>query len=130
MRADLSGSQRLPAVSTFRFDCLFYYVANLDRAIWFYTSVLGFRLSSRDAVARFDVDGVLFELVPTDDAGLLSGRGNARLTLAVNDIDATAGALRAQDVPVSDVRQVANGRLASLMDPDRNEIILWQPESD
>ena len=39
MRADLSGSQRLPAVSTFRFDCLFYYVANLDRAIWFYTSV-------------------------------------------------------------------------------------------
>lgn len=113
-------------MSTFRFDCVFYYVGDLDRAIRFYTTVLGFRLSSRDAVARFDVDGVLFELVPTDDVGLLSGRGNARLTLAVDDIDDAAAELRAGGVPVSDVRQVANGRLASLTDPDGNEIILWQ----
>ena len=52
-------------MSAFRFDCIFYYVRDLDRAIAFYATVLGFRLSSRDAVARFNVDGVRFELVPT-----------------------------------------------------------------
>ena len=117
-------------MSAFRFDCVFYYVRDLDRAIAFYATVLGCRLSSRDAVARFDVDGVRFELVPTGDASVLSGRGNARLTLAVNDIDAAARELRAYGVPVSDVHQVVNGRLASLTDPDRNEIILWQAADD
>jgi hypothetical protein len=77
-------------------------------------------------VARFDVDGVLFELVPTADAALLNGHGNARLTLAVTDLDAAVRALHAQDVPVSGVRAVVNGRLASVMDPDRNELVLWQ----
>jgi hypothetical protein len=39
-----------PHMSAFRFDCVFYYVSDLDRAIRFYTTVLGFELSSRDVV--------------------------------------------------------------------------------
>jgi len=111
---------------TFRFDCVFYHVTDLDRAIGFYTSVLGFRLASRDAVARFFVDGVLFELVPATDPDVLSGRGNARLTLAVKRIEAAVEELRAKGVAVSEIRAVSNGRLASLKDPDGNELVLWQ----
>ena len=110
----------------YRFDCVFYYVADLDRSIDFYTNVLGLHLASRDAVARFHIDGVLFELVPTDDASLFSGKGNARLTLGVEDIFAASSKLQAQHVAVSEVRTVSNGRLASFTDPDGNEIILWQ----
>ncbi len=115
-----------PHMITFRFDCVFYYVSDLDRAIEFYTTALGFRLSSRDAVARFHVDGVLFELVPASSREVLSGRGNARLTLAVDQVEAAARELRAKGVPVSDVHPVSNGRFVSLTDPDSNEIILWQ----
>jgi catechol 2,3-dioxygenase-like lactoylglutathione lyase family enzyme len=111
---------------TFRFDCVFYYVSDLDRAIAFYTTMLGFRLASRDAVARFFVDGVLFELVPTTDPNMLSGQGNARLTLAVKRIEAAVDELRAKGVTVSEIRPVSNGRLASLKDADSNEIVLWQ----
>lgn len=111
-----------------RFDCIFYYVGDLDRAIAFYTAVLGFRLASRDAVARFRVDGVLFELVPTDDPALLTGRGNARLTLKADDIEATWRELRAQGVRTSDVRAVANGLVGALYDPDGNEVCVWQSE--
>jgi catechol 2,3-dioxygenase-like lactoylglutathione lyase family enzyme len=111
---------------TFRFDCVFYYVSDLDRAIAFYTTMLGFRLASRDGVARFFVDGVLFELVPTTDPNMLSGQGNARLTLAVKRIEAAVDALRAKGVTVSEIRPVSNGRLASLKDADSNEIVLWQ----
>ncbi len=114
-------------MSAFRFDCVFYYVSDLDRAIQFYTTAFGFRLSSRDAEARFHVDGILFELVPTSDRAVLSGHGNARLTLAVDEIEAAARELQAKGVPpVSDVHQVSNGRFLSLADPDGNQIILWQ----
>ncbi len=112
-------------MSHLRFDCIFYDVSDLDRSIRFYTDVLGFPLSSRDAVARFDVDGVLFELVPTGDASVLSGNGNARLTLAVDDLEAAAGSLRARGVAVSGVRHVVNGCLASFTDPNGNELVLW-----
>ncbi len=112
----------------FRFDCVFYYVRDLDRAIRFYTTVLGFHLSSRDDVARFHLDGALFELVPNSDPQVFSGRGNARLTLAVDEIEQTAGDLRRQGVVVSETRNVSNGCLASFYDPDGNEIVLWQTE--
>ena len=110
----------------FKFDCIFYYVSDLDRSIDFYTKVLGLSLASRDAVARFHIDSVLFELVPTDDASVFSGKGNARLTLAVDDINAARSKLLTERVAVSEVRTVANGLLASFTDPDGNEIILWQ----
>lgn len=109
---------------TFRFDCLFYYVTDLDRAVEFYSTTFGMRLKSRDVVARFDVDGVLFELVPR--AAVARGAANARLTLRVNDISAAAAALTAKAVRVSPPRAVSNGSLFEVWDPDGNEIVIWQ----
>jgi len=34
----------------FHFDCIFYYVSDLERSIRFYQDVLGFKLVSLDAV--------------------------------------------------------------------------------
>ena len=110
----------------FRFDSIFYYVSDLDRSIDFYTRVLDFPLTSRDAVARFHIDGVLFELVPTEDVSLLSGKGNARLTLAVDDIYAARASLLGKQVSVSEIQTVSTGLLAKFADPDNNEIVLWQ----
>jgi len=53
-----------PRQPEFHFDCVFHYVSHMDLAIRFYRDILGFKLISRDVVARFDIDGVLFELVP------------------------------------------------------------------
>ena len=68
----------------FRFDAVFYYVSDFERAIRFYSDVLGFKLNSRDAVARFDLNGILFEIVPARDKSKFSGQGNARLCLEVD----------------------------------------------
>jgi len=61
----------------YHFDCVFYYVTDMERAISFFTDILGLKLISRDVVARFDIDGVLFELVPALDKTKLHGSGNS-----------------------------------------------------
>jgi catechol 2,3-dioxygenase-like lactoylglutathione lyase family enzyme len=108
------------------FDCVFYYVRSLEEAVHFYSDVLGLRLESRDAVARFRIDGVLFELVPTPDEHKLSGHGNARLTLEVGDIGRAVRDLHTRGVTVGDVVAVSNGWLAPFYDPDGNDLLLWQ----
>ena len=108
-------------------DCVFYYVWDLDRSIGFYSELLGIPLISRDAVARFRIDGLPFELVPTNDESKLSGSGNARLCLAVRNIQEAISDLRGRGVSVGAVSSVENGMLAPFHDPDGNELVLWQP---
>ena len=112
-------------LTRFQFDCIFYHVRDVEKAISFYSDVLGFRLTSRDVVARFDIDGVLFELVPTQGRDL-GGNGNARLCLKVEDISQAVEYLKTKLVHAGEVQKVENGKLASFEDLDGNEIYLWQ----
>jgi predicted enzyme related to lactoylglutathione lyase len=109
-----------------RFDCIFCYVRDLQAAIRFYSHVLGLSLSSQDTIARYDLDGVLFELIPATAESDFSGDGNARLCLKVENIEQAAAELRAKGVQVGSVHNVENGRLALFEDPDGNELVLWQ----
>ncbi len=111
---------------SYHFDCIFYYVSEMERAMRFYSDVLGFRLISRDVVARFEVDGILFELVPATDQSKLQGAGNARLALRVDDIEQASNELRAKGIPVTPAENKGTGVLAFFRDPDDNEICLWQ----
>ncbi len=42
------------------FDAVYYHVTDIEKSIAFYRDILGFHLTSRDYVARFDLGGVLF----------------------------------------------------------------------
>ncbi len=113
-------------IMKFHFDCVFYYVTDLKRAVTFYSDILSLKLTSQDVVARFDKDGVLFELVPTADKIKLQGGGNARLCLKVDNIHQALDELQKKGIHTSQVQDVDNGMLASFKDPDGNEIYLWQ----
>jgi predicted enzyme related to lactoylglutathione lyase len=108
------------------FDAVYYHVTDMERAIAFYRDTLGFRLTSRDYVARFDIDGVLFELVPNAPGNVLPGTGNARLSLGVADIHQAVAALQARGVVTTPVKPEPGGLLSFFRDPDGNEICLWQ----
>ena len=110
----------------FSFDSIFYYVSNLDRAIDFYSRVLGFKLLSRDSVARFDVDGVLFELVSMPNTERLQGSGNARLCLKVSSVADAVRDLETKGVRTRSAEAKQGGILACFNDPDGNEICLWE----
>jgi len=113
-------------VTIFHFDCVFHYVCDMEKAISFYSDVLGLRLVSRDIVTRFDIDGVLFELVPKQDKRQLEGAGNARLCLKVDDISQAVEFLKAKGVHAGEIQKVENGKLVSFEDPDGNEIYVWE----
>jgi catechol 2,3-dioxygenase-like lactoylglutathione lyase family enzyme len=98
----------------------------MEKAIVFYSDVLGLRLTSRDVVTRFDIDGVLFELVPARHEGNLGGNGNARLCLKVEEITQAVEYLRRNGIHVGGIQEVENGKLTSFEDPDGNEVYLWQ----
>ena len=110
----------------FSFDAIYYHVKDMDKTIAFYRDVLGFPLKSRDYVARFDVDGVLFELVPAHEADIIAGPGNARLSLGVRDINAAIAHLAAKGVSASPAKPEVGGILSLFHDPDGNELCLWQ----
>ena len=110
----------------FQFDCVFYYVTDIERAISFYSDILDLKPTSRDVVVRFDIDGVLFELVPASGETKLQGGGNARLCLKVDNIHQALKELQTKGIHTSHVQEVDNGMFASFEDPDGNEICLWQ----
>ncbi len=110
----------------FTFDCVFYYVSDMERAICFYADTLGLKFVSRDVVARFDIDGVLFELVPAPNESKLQGSGNACLCLQVENIHEALEELQAKGVHTTQVQEEEAGMLGSFEDPDGNEIYLWQ----
>jgi len=110
----------------FSFDAIYYHVTNMDKAIAFYRDVLGFPLKSRDYVARFEVDGVLFELVPAHEGETIAGPGNARLSLGVRNIQAATDYLSSKGVKATPARQEIGGTLSLFHDPDGNELCLWQ----
>jgi len=108
------------------FDCVYYHVTDMERAIAFYRDVLGFRPVSRDYVARFKVGDVLFELVPNYAGNVLPGSGNARLSLGVPDIQQATRELQARQITTTPIKEEPGGLISFFHDPDGNELCLWQ----
>jgi catechol 2,3-dioxygenase-like lactoylglutathione lyase family enzyme len=109
------------------FDAVFYYVKDLPAAITFYRDTLGLPLVSEDFVARFDLDGVLIELVPASPESI-GGQcgGNARLCFSVNNLEETLEELHARGVVTSEIQHKKGGKLAFFQDPDGNQLCLWE----
>jgi catechol 2,3-dioxygenase-like lactoylglutathione lyase family enzyme len=108
------------------FDTVFYYVTDMEASIAFYRDTLGLPLVSEDFVARFDLDGVLIELVPLPPGSVVPGNGNARLCFAVSDLTETLEQLHARGIATSRIKNKKDGRLAFFRDPDGNELSLWE----
>jgi len=108
------------------FDAVYYHTSDMAKSIAFYRDVLGFPLVSRDYVARFEIDGVLFELVPIPAGSAVSGSGNARLSLGVKDIHEAVRELQVRGVATTPIKEEPGGLLSYFKDPDGNELCLWQ----
>ena len=112
------------------FDAIFFYVTDVQESIAFYRDTLGLPMISHDYVARFDVDGVLVELVPLPPGSVVPGSGNARLCFAVSDLKETLEQLHDCGVATSAIKNKKGGKIAFFRDPDGNELSLWEYEKN
>ncbi len=110
------------------FDAVFYYVTDVEEAIAFYRDTLGLPMVSHDYVARFDLDGVLFELVPVPPGTVVPGNGNARLCFGVSDLSATLAQLHSRGIMTTEIKNKSGGKIAFFRDPDGNELSLWESD--
>jgi len=108
------------------FDTVFYYVTDMEASLAFYRDTLGLPLVSQDYVARFDLDGVLIELVPLPPGTVVPGNGNARLCFSVANLQETLEQMRARGIATSKIKEKKGGKLAFFRDPDGNELCLWE----
>ena len=108
------------------FDTVFYYVTDMDASLAFYRDTLGLPLVSHDYIARFDVDGVLIELVPRPPGSVVPGSGNARLCFSVANLQKTLEEMHARGIATSEIKDKKDGKLAFFRDPDDNELCLWE----
>ena len=106
-------------------------VSNLDRAIEFYTKVLGFTLTERRDDLQFahietNVPGLQIGLNPVPDA---KGTGSAILNIGVTDIVAARRVLEGRGVVFRGETQIVPGKvsLAMFADPDGNALRLAGP---
>src|ERR671912_2312027 len=113
-----------------------YLVDDVEGAIDFYTTHLGFRLNSSAAPAFADVLRGRLRLLLSgpassgaratpDDAATPGGN---RIHLEVDDLDAEIARLRAADLPFrSDLVAGPGGRQVLIADPEGNLVELFQP---
>ncbi len=108
------------------FDTVFYYVTDVEKSIAFYRDTLGLPMVSEGRIARFDLDGVLIELVPLPPGTVVPGSGNARLCFSVANLQETLEQMRKQGISTSKIKEKKDGRLSFFRDPDGNELCLWE----
>jgi predicted enzyme related to lactoylglutathione lyase len=107
-----------------------YFVTDMDRAVQFYTEVLGLPVeANRGAWVQFKVEGGTFALHQSEEgAGNNAAESGGIVGFAVDDIDAYAALLKEKNVAFhGEIRQERFGKLLNILDPDGNIINLYEP---
>ena len=125
------GGDRASTGATPRLDLVFYWVADLDRAVGFYRDLLGLTLVRRDGErwAEFDAGGMRFALHSAEDQP--PSTGGATAVFSVGDLDLSRAGLAAHGLSATSEGDVQGyARFASFLDPDGNTFQLIEYEAE
>jgi predicted enzyme related to lactoylglutathione lyase len=110
-------------------------VSNVNDALTWYSTVLGFELSERMdqigfAVLKTPVPGVVLGLSETEDGG--GKEGGVTMTWGVTDLEAAQAAIAVHDVRTDgEIREIPGVvRILGFYDPDGNHHQFWAEPKD
>jgi len=111
-------------------DFIVYEVSDFDRAVNFYTEILGLKLTKKiDSFgwAEFDVYPTTLALGSTEHEARLPSTGGASIALAVAGLSAFVDTLKNKKVRIlREVGETPVCCMAMIEDPDGNRIILHE----
>jgi catechol 2,3-dioxygenase-like lactoylglutathione lyase family enzyme len=102
---------------------VFYYVTDFERALTFYTEVLGLPLKHRfgNQWAEVDAGPITIGLHPTEDGDAIEP-GGGTVSFTVDDIEECVAALQSKGATVSEIKNPRRGKFAMITDPDGNKL--------
>lgn len=103
---------------------VFFYVENLDRAIDFYTNVLGLQLKVRHGShwAEVNAGTISIGLHPLDAGEKVSGEGGGTVSFAVSDLDGLVKRLKERGAKIGETRTPPRGRFVMGKDSEGNSL--------
>lgn len=114
------------AMKSIAFAFTMYPVTDMARAVAFYEDRIGLEKCGLESPywVEFEIDGATFGIGNFEQVGVA---GTAQsLALEIPDLEATIVDLRAHGIEVNDPVELANCRIAFVLDPDGNRLWLHQ----
>jgi catechol 2,3-dioxygenase-like lactoylglutathione lyase family enzyme len=108
-------------------DTVFYQVCSMDRAIEFYSGVLGLPVIRREANDWAELQAGDAVLSLSGELATRPHQGGATVVLRAPDIDAVERHLAEHGVPRSPIEDMGGARMLQFLDPDGNEIVALEP---
>lgn len=108
-------------------DVVFYQVCSMDRAVEFYSGVLGLELIRREGNDWTELRAGDTVIALSGELATRPHQGGATVILRASDIAAVDRRLGEADVQRGRIEDMGGAKMLQFFDPDGNEIVALQP---
>lgn len=108
-------------------DVVFYQVCSMDRAVGFYSGVLGLEVIRREGNDWTELRAGETVIALSGELATRPHQGGATVILRASDITEVERALGAADVQRGKIEDMGGAKMLQFFDPDGNEIVALQP---
>jgi len=108
-------------------DVVFYQVCSMDRAIDFYSGVLGLEVIRREGNDWTELRAGDTVIALSGELATRPHQGGATVILSTDDVEAVHRVLGESGVQRGKVEDMGGAKMLQFFDPDGNEIVALQP---
>ncbi len=108
-------------------DVVFYQVCSMDRAIDFYSGVLGLEVIRREGNDWTELQAGDMVIALSGELATRPHQGGATVILSTDDVEAVHRVLGENGVQRGRVEDMGGAKMLQFFDPDGNEIVALQP---
>lgn len=108
-------------------DVVFYQVCSMDKAVDFYSGVLGLEVLRREGNDWTELQAGDTVIALSGELATRPHQGGATVILRARDIGAVERRLAENDVQKGTIEDMGGAKMLQFFDPDGNEIVALQP---
>ncbi len=110
-------------------DVVFYQVCSMDKAVAFYSGILGLEVLRREGNDWTELQAGDTVIALSGELATRPHQGGATVILRTGDVEAVDRHLGENDVQRGRIEDMGGARMLQFFDPDGNEIVAIQPDA-